>query len=57
MTNVQDPTGQTSRLYNTYLSSGILDAKLNFIIPVYNDMPGLNKLPTNLTEADGPLYY
>ena len=57
MTNVQDPTGQTSRLYNTYLSNGILDASLNFIIPVYNDMPGLNKLPTTLTEADGELYY
>ena len=57
MTNIQDPTGQTSRLYNTYLSNDILDASLNFIIPVYNDMPGLNKLPTTLTEADGPLYY
>ena len=57
MTNIQDPTGQTSRLYNTYLTNGILDANLNFIIPVYNDMPGLNKLPSTLTEADGPLYY
>ena len=57
MTNIQDPTSQTSRLYNTYLSNDILDASLNFIIPVYNDMPNLNKLPTSLTEADGELYY
>ena len=57
MTNVQDPTSQTSRLYNTYLNNGILNANLNFIIPVYNDMPNLNKLPTTLTEADGALYY
>lgn len=57
MTNVQDPTGQTSRLYNTYLSNDILDANLNFIIPVYDNMPDLNKLPTTLTKEDGELYY
>lgn len=57
MTNVQDPTSQTSRLYNTYLSNDILDANLNFIIPVYDNMPDLNKLPTTLTEKDGELYY
>lgn len=57
MTNVQDPTSQTSRLYNTYLSNNILDANLNFIIPVYDNMPDLNKLPTTLTEKDGELYY
>lgn len=57
MTNVQDPSSQTSRLYNTYLSNDILDANLNFIIPVYNDMPDLNKLPTTLTQEDGELYY
>lgn len=57
MTNIQDPTSQTSRLYNTYLSNDILDASLNFIIPVYDEMPNLNKLPTILTEKDGELYY
>ncbi|MGN1328023.1 MAG: dockerin type I domain-containing protein [Clostridia bacterium] len=57
MTNVQDPTSQTSRLYNTYLSNDILDASLNFIIPVYDNMPDLNKLPTTLTAEDGELYY
>lgn len=57
MTNVQDPVGQASRLYNTYLSSNILDCSLNFVIPVYEDMGALNKLPTRLTEADGALYY
>ena len=57
MTNVQDPTSQASKLYNTYLSNNILDANLNFIIPVYENMSGLNKLPTSLTTTDGELYY
>lgn len=57
MTNIQDPTSQTSKLYNTYVSSNILDEKLNFVIPIYNNMPKTNKLPTNLTTNDGALYY
>lgn len=57
MTNIQDPTSQTSKLYNTYVNANILDEKLNFVIPVYNNMPKANKLPTTLTKNDGNLYY
>ena len=57
MTNIQDPTSQTSKLYNTYINANIIDQKLNFIIPVYNNMPKTNKLPTKLTKSDGNLYY
>lgn len=57
MTNIQDPTSQCSRLYNTYLNNGILDQKLNFVIPVYNNMPLTNKMPSTLTTKDGDLYY
>lgn len=57
MTNIQDPTSQTSKLYNTYVNANIIDEKLNFVIPVYNNMPKTNKLPTNLTSNDGRLYY
>lgn len=57
MTNIQDPTSQTSKLYNTYVNSHVIDSKLNFVIPVYNNMPKTNKLPTNLTKNDGSLYY
>ncbi|MBO5479449.1 MAG: SH3 domain-containing protein [Clostridia bacterium] len=57
MTNIQDPTSQTSKLYNTYVNANIIDEKLNFVIPVYNNMPKTNKLPTNLTTNDGKLYY
>lgn len=57
MANIQDPTSQTSKLYNTYVNSHVIDSKLNFVIPVYNNMPKTNKLPTNLTKNDGNLYY
>lgn len=57
MTNVQDPNSQSSRLYNTYSDNDILEEALNFVIPVYNDMPIANKLPTSLDESDGDLYY
>lgn len=57
MTNVQDPRSQSSKLYNTYSNNNIIGQGLNFLIPVYNDMPVANKMPTNLTSADGDLYY
>lgn len=57
MTNIQDPKNQSQILYNTYLNNSILDASLNFIIPIYDNMPNLQKLPTTLTSADGELYY
>ncbi len=57
MTNIQDPTSQTSKLYGTYVNANIINEKLNFVIPVYNNMPKANKLPTSLTKNDGALYY
>lgn len=60
MTNVQDPNSQSSRLYNTYSNNDILDENLNFIIPVYNNMPATNKLPSeldNTPESEGEKYY
>lgn len=57
MTNIQDPTSQSRTTFNTYSNNNIIDNKLNFVIPVYDNMPASNKLPTNLTTADGALYY
>ena len=57
MTNVQDPTSQSKSLYNTYASNGILDKELNFIIPVYEDMPEKNEMPTGFSEDTENLYY
>ena len=57
MTNVQDPTSQSKSLYNTYAKNNILDEGLNFIIPVYEDMPEEVAMPSGLTTDDGDLYY
>ena len=58
MTNVQDPTSQSKSLYNTYAKNGVLDKALNFIIPIYENMPKefISK-PSGLTTEDGDLYY
>lgn len=57
MTNVQDPTSQSKTLYNTYVKNNVIDEGLNFIIPVYNNMPTENSMPSGLTTDDGDLYY
>ena len=57
MTNIKDPNSQSSKLYNTYSDNNIIDGALNFVIPVYDNMPVANKMPTALTEKDGDLYY
>lgn len=57
MTNVQDPTSQSKSLYNTYAKNNVLDKELNFIIPIYENMPKENSMPSGLTTEDGDLYY
>ena len=58
MTNVQDPTSQSKSLYNTYAKNNVLDEALNFIIPIYENMPNSSvSLPSELTTDDGDLYY
>ena len=56
MTNVQDPTSQSKSLYNTYVKNAIINENLNFIIPIYNNMPSENAMPSGLTSDDGELY-
>jgi len=58
MTNVQDPTSQSKSLYNTYAKNNVLDEALNFIIPIYENMPTSSvSMPSGLTTDDGDLYY
>ena len=57
MTNLIDPYSQSSSVFNMYAGNGNLNATINFVIPVYNNMPAYNKKPTTLTEANGTLYY
>lgn len=57
MTNVQDPTSQSKTLYNTYAKNGILDKSLNFIIPIYEDMPSSVNMPSGFSDDTEDLYY
>lgn len=44
MTNVLAPYSESKSIYNGYKKTGILDTSINFIIPVYNNMP---EIPTD----------
>ena len=57
MSNVQDPTSQSKSLYNTYAKNGILEKELNFIIPVYDNMPSKSGMPSGFDENEENLYY
>ena len=57
MTNVQDPTSQSKTLYNTYARNGVLDKSLNFIIPIYEDMPSSVNMPSGFSDDTEDLYY
>ncbi len=57
MTNIQDPSSQAKTLYNTYAKNNILDISLNFIIPVYNNMPNANDLPSAIDKNAPTSYY
>lgn len=57
MTNLRDPSSQAGSLYDIYYENNILNEKLTFTIPVYNNMPATVDVPTSLTANDGQLCY
>lgn len=57
MTNIQDPYSQSSSLWNIYNNAGILDEKINFVIPVYENMPSKTTPPTEIETEGKTLYY
>lgn len=57
MTNIEDPYSQSNSLWNIYNNAGILDEKINFIIPVYENMPTKTTTPTKLDTEGKTLYY
>ncbi len=57
MTNVQDPSSQAKTLYNTYVTNNLLDLSLNFVIPVFNDMPDVCGMPSGINANDANSYY
>lgn len=58
MTNIQDPYSQSAALFETYTNEGLLTESLNFIIPVFNNMPAtpVNKI-SSLSNSEQNLYY
>ena len=57
MTNIQDPSSQSKSLYNTYVSNELLTESLSFVIPVYENMPNANNLPTTIDTTLESSYY
>lgn len=56
MTNLQDPCSQAGSLFTYYTNCGMMNEKLTFVIPVFDNMPDKTYYPTSLTEKDGELY-
>lgn len=57
MTNVYDPYSQSAALFSTYTNNDLLDKKLNFIIPVFDNMPEYTVKPSSLLSSNQDLYY
>ncbi len=52
MTNVLAPYSESKSIYNAYQNSGLLENSLNFIIPVYENMPEIPVESPNIKETD-----
>lgn len=50
MTNVLAPYQEAKSIYNGYQKNGILDLPISFIIPIYNNMPGLQSESPNINS-------
>ena len=52
MTNVLAPYSESKLIYNGYAKSDMLNNSMNFIIPVYNNMPEIPVQNPNILESD-----
>jgi len=52
MTNILAPYSESKSIYNGYKKSGLLETKMNFIIPVYNNMPNLATDNPNINKNE-----
>ena len=50
MTNVLAPYFEAKSIYNGYQKNGILDLPISFVIPVYNNMPDIQKESPNINS-------
>lgn len=52
MTNVLAPYGESKSIYQGYYNANLLNESLNFIIPVYNNMPYINTVSPSINSED-----
>ena len=52
MTNVLAPYSESKSIYNGYQKMGMLDTTLNFIIPVYNNMPEIQTQSPDINPSE-----
>ena len=52
MTNVLAPYSESKSIYNGYSKSGLLTTSMNFIIPVYENMPSIPTQSPNINAND-----
>ena len=52
MTNVLAPYSESNIIYKGYLNSNLLNSEINFIIPIYNNMPNLPCKNPNILDSD-----
>ena len=52
MTNVLAPYTESKLIYNGYLSNGMLNRPMNFIVPVYNNMPTIPVQRPDIPDSD-----
>lgn len=52
MTNVLAPSNEAKSIYNGYQKSGLLETSMNFIIPVYYNMPTIPTQSPNINTND-----
>ena len=52
MTNVLAPYSESNIIYKGYANSNLLDLNINFIIPVYNNMPEIQEESPDINPSD-----
>ena len=52
MTNVLAPYSESNIIYKGYSNSNLLNSEINFVIPIYNNMPSLPCKRPNILDSD-----
>ena len=52
MTNVLAPYSEAKSIYNGYVNSGLINLPVNFVIPIYNNMPQIPQQSPGVSSND-----